>query len=79
MSATPLLLVGAVLLTAGLLLRAYRRRGVSWLAAHVTVTQRPGNAAAFENKPTDESDCDHVLSVVPVEVRQSTTLEEHPL
>jgi hypothetical protein len=79
MPAFPLLLLGAVLLAAGLLVRAYRRRGMSWLAAHVTVAPRPGPDPAFQSQATDESNCDHVLSVVPVEVRQSTILEENPL
>jgi hypothetical protein len=74
----PLLLLGALALAAGLLVRAYRRRGMSWLAAHVTVAPRTGPHPAFQSHPTDESGCDHVLSVVPVGVRHSTILEENP-
>lgn len=74
-----LLLVCAVLLSAGLLTRMYRRRGMSWLNAHVTVAPRRGPNATFATHPTDELNRDHVLSVVPVEVRQSTILEENPL
>jgi hypothetical protein len=79
MPALPLLLLGAVLLAAGLLVRLYRRRGMSWLAEHVTVAPRPGLDPAFQSQPTDESNCDHVFSVVPVAVSQSTILEENPL
>jgi hypothetical protein len=73
-----LALTCAVLLSAGLLTRAYRHRGLGWVKAHVTVTPRPGPGATFETRPGDEPNRDHVLTVVPVEVRCSTTVEENP-
>jgi hypothetical protein len=79
MPALLLLLVCAVLLSAGLLTRMYRRRGLSWLNAHVTVAARSGPSAIYEAHPTDELNRDHVLSVVPVEVLRTTILEENPL
>lgn len=78
MSVLPILLVCAVLLSGGLLTRAYRRRGMSWLHAHVTVAPRHGPYATFEAHPTDELNGDHVLSVVPVGGRHFTILEENP-
>jgi hypothetical protein len=73
-----LALTCAVLLSAGLLTRAYRHRGLGWVKAHVTVKPRPGPGATFETRPGDEPNRDHVLTVVPVEVRRSTTVEENP-
>jgi hypothetical protein len=74
-----LVLVCALLLPACLLVHVTRHRGVSWVQAHVTVAPRPGPGATFETRPGDEPNRDHVLSVVPVEVRRSTTVEENPL
>ena len=74
-----LALTCAVLLSAGLLTRAYRHRGLGWVKAHVTVKPQPGPGATFETRPDDEPNRDHVLTVVPVEVRCSTTVEEDPL
>jgi hypothetical protein len=69
--------VCALLLSAGLIVRANRRRGVAWVKGHVTVTARPGPSTTFETRPGDESNSDHVITVVPVEVGRSTTLEEN--
>jgi hypothetical protein len=74
-----LVVVCVLLLSAGLLVRASRHRGVSWVKAHVTVAPRPGPGATFETRLGDELNRDHVLTVVPVEVRSSTILEENPL
>ena len=71
-----LALTCAALLSAGLLTRAYRHRGLGWVQAHVTVKPQPGPGATFETRPGDEPNRDHVLTVVPVEVRCSTTVEE---
>jgi hypothetical protein len=64
------------MLSVGLLVRACRRRGVSWVKAHVSVAPRPGPGATFELHPGDGHDRDHVLTVVPLEINSSTTLEE---
>jgi hypothetical protein len=69
--------VGTLLLSAGLIVLAYRRRDVAWVKEHVTVTARPGPGATFETRPGEDSDRDHVITVVPVEVGRSTTLEEN--
>ena len=70
--------VGALLLlSAGLIVRANRRRGVKWVKEHVSVTALPGPSATFETQPGDGSNRDHVITVVPVEVERSTSLEEN--
>jgi hypothetical protein len=74
-----LAVVLALLLSAGLFTRARRHRGVSWMKAHVTVAPQPGPGATFETCPGDDPNRDHVLCVVPVEIRRSTTVEEDPL
>jgi hypothetical protein len=73
-----LALVVGVLLSAGLLVHAQRHRGASWVKAHVTVAPQAGPDATFDTRPDDETNRDHVLTVVPVEVERSTTMEENP-
>jgi hypothetical protein len=77
------LLALAVLLVflfgSGLSARAnWSNRQVAWVAAHVTVTPRPGVGSAFETEPTDHNNRDHIITVKPEEVRHSTTVEEDP-
>jgi hypothetical protein len=81
-TAPALALLVAVLLVllfaAGLLARAiHRHRGAAWVTAQVTVALRPGPAATFATRPSDERnhDRDHVITVVPVEVGNSITME----
>ena len=71
-------LVCAILLGAGVLIFARLHRGVAWVTTHVTVAPRLGPAMTFETRPVDESNRDHVLTVVPAEVRRSTIVEEDP-
>jgi hypothetical protein len=41
------------------------------------VTLRPGaGGPTFETSSNDEHSCDHIITVVPEEVRRSTTVEE---
>jgi hypothetical protein len=47
------------------------------MKAHVTVASRSGPTAAFEARPSDQLNRDHLLAVVPVEVQRSTTIEEN--
>lgn len=72
-TALVLALVGALLASAG---RAYRRRGLKWMKTHVTVAPRPGPVPSFETQPGDEFMRDHVFTVVPVQGKQSMTVEE---
>jgi len=71
-----LALVCALLISAGVIVRAMRRPGLEWLKAHVTVTPTAGPAATFETQPDDEPNRDHVITVVPVQVERSTTVDE---
>jgi hypothetical protein len=71
-----LLLMCALLLLAAVLTVAHRRRGLSWVKAHVTVAPRSGPAATFDTRPDDERNRDHVVAVVPVAGHQSTSIEE---
>ncbi|WP_162463428.1 MULTISPECIES: hypothetical protein [unclassified Mycolicibacterium] len=71
-----LLLVCASVILAGLGARAWRHRGLNFLKSHVTVASHPGAPVPFDVRPTDKSDRDHILAVVPSEVSRSTTVEE---
>lgn len=74
-----LVLLVALLSGSVLLARASRRnREVAWVAAHMTVTPRLGAGPVFELQPLDQSNRDHVITVIPEEVRRSTTIEEDP-
>jgi hypothetical protein len=42
------------------------------------VSPRPGPGTTFETRPLGEHDTDHVITVVPDEVRRPTTVEEDP-
>jgi hypothetical protein len=72
------LTVLALLLAAGLLTNALRRRAHENLGrgGHVTVTPRPRAGPTFETSSNDEHSRDHIITVVPKEVRRSTTVEE---
>lgn len=79
LSVLVLALVLVFLFGSGLLSRTtWTNRQVAWVAAHVTVTSRPGAGATFEVQPADHSSRDHVITVTPDEVRRSTTVEEDP-
>ncbi len=72
----PLLVLCALAIAAGLAGRAWRHRGAKFLKAHVTVATHPGVPVPFDVRPADNSDRDHVLSVVPSETSRSTIVEE---
>ncbi|MFN6544523.1 hypothetical protein [Mycolicibacterium nivoides] len=72
----PLLVLCALAIAAGLAGRAWRHRGAKFLKAHVTVATHPGVPVPFDVRPADNSDHDHVLSVVPSETSRSTIVEE---
>lgn len=79
LSVLVLALVLVFLFGSGLLARTtVAGRQVAWVAAHMTVTSRPGAGTTFEVQPADHSSRDHVITVTPVEVRRSTTVEEDP-
>ncbi|MGD1510060.1 hypothetical protein [Mycolicibacterium septicum] len=66
----------ALAIAAGLAGRAWRHRGEKFLKAHVTVASHAGVPVPFDVRPADNTDSDHVLSVVPSETSRSTTVEE---
>lgn len=72
----PLLVLCALAIAAGLGGRAWRHRGDKFLKAHVTVTSRPGVPVPFDVRPADNTDRDHILSVVPSETSRSIIVEE---
>jgi hypothetical protein len=69
-------LAGAVLVSAGLLTRAHRHRRISWVKEHVTVTTEHAGEPTFSTRPGDETNRDLILTVIPVEILRTTTLEE---
>jgi len=75
----PVLLVAvvvAILVSAGLLIRAKRVHGKSWVKAHVAVKPRASAAATFDTPPSDGDQRDHILTVIPVELRYETTVHD---
>jgi hypothetical protein len=60
------------------LLLDLRQLTLVWVTEHVTVSPRSGPGTTFETRPLGEHDTDHVITVVPDEVRRPTTVEEDP-